>query len=634
MQFETIARDANDRIRELEPVKKARDDINTQMASIAGEELAQETDLIFSDPTFHRIIAGLQPEIEGLPFALNGLGYNNLVFTSATLGTLRRSPQFSFRSILVEEPEAHLHPHLQVLLLRHFLKVTTEEGGNEVQVIASSHSPNYVGTFDSFVERFILTPFGHLITGSTRRPKLFIAPRPGDWKNKKLLAWTETTGGKKLQVPAWEIIPYIDDGKYAFKASRTFGGKKLQFTGHNPVDGLLTLGIYTHAQRVYWACRLLFARPHIAERLARRFPEIVVDEAQDTNAWLLILLSFLRERGTRITLVGDPDQCIYEFSMADATQLPALKEKWNIPEKPLSQSFRCNNQIAAAVRNISGNQAFVGYGNGNSEHRRPFIIRDPTDQFAHSVAGFQRKLAQAGIDEKASTIICRGHSQLESIRGEVNYTSLQGTTRELAQAAFFRDCRRDYNRAFETVERSVRSIIEDADFWERVDESPESEEALRVRIAMWRFVKSQSGLPSVNLRGGEWISKLRNSLGKLITELGVQHAISLGLKIRKTGLDDNQIELPLFTPQALFPPIRQETIHQVKGESIDAVLVLGSSKFFNSVVNSVVKRENSEERRLAYVAMTRARHLLVVGLPATHYDKHAKIWTAWGFEAL
>lgn len=140
-EFEAIAKDANARIRGLKPVETARNDINTQMVSITGEQLAQKTDLIFSDPTFHRIIAGLLPEIEGLPFALNGLGYNNLIFTSATLGTLRRSSQFSFRSILIEEPEAHLHPQLQVLLLRYLAKVASEEGSNEVQVIASSHSP-------------------------------------------------------------------------------------------------------------------------------------------------------------------------------------------------------------------------------------------------------------------------------------------------------------------------------------------------------------------------------------------------------------------------------------------------------------------------------------------------------------
>ena len=111
------------------------------MAAIAGSELTQKTELIFTDPTFRRIIAGLQPEIDELPFALNGLGYNNLVFTSTTLGTLRRSPQFSFRAILVEEPEAHLHPQLQLLLLRHLAAVASDQEGNEVQVIASSHSP-------------------------------------------------------------------------------------------------------------------------------------------------------------------------------------------------------------------------------------------------------------------------------------------------------------------------------------------------------------------------------------------------------------------------------------------------------------------------------------------------------------
>ena len=140
-EFETIATDANEKIRDLKPVEDARNDINAQMVAIAGRELTQKTELIFTAPTFRRIIAGLQPEIEELPFALNGLGYNNLIFTSATLGTLQQSPHFSFRSILVEEPEAHLHPQLQMLLLKHLANVASNHEGNEVQVIASSHSP-------------------------------------------------------------------------------------------------------------------------------------------------------------------------------------------------------------------------------------------------------------------------------------------------------------------------------------------------------------------------------------------------------------------------------------------------------------------------------------------------------------
>jgi superfamily I DNA/RNA helicase len=72
----------------------------------------------------------------------------------------------------------------------------------------------------------------------------------------------------------------------------------------------------------------------------------------------------------------------------------------------------------------------------------------------------------------------------------------------------------------------------------------------------------------------------------------------------------------------------------VKGESIDGVLVLGSAKFFNSVVEAIKSNENTEERRLAYVAMTRARHALLIGLPASHYDKYLSSWQQWGFSVL
>ena len=513
--------------------------------------------------------------------------------------------------------------------IREFHEATIKVGRRELL-----SNPNYVGTFDSFVERYVITPFGHLLKRSPKRPKLFLAPRPGDWSNKKLQGWIELTGGKKCPVPAWEIIPFPDNKKVAFRASSGFGGKILSFQRDNPVSEFIRLGFYTHAQRVYLACMILIGHPHIADCLARRFPEIIVDEAQDTNIWLLILLSILREKGTKVTLVGDPDQCIYEFSMADATSLPALKEKWKIPERLLSRSFRCNNVIAESVRHISGNESFEGCGESINEHCGSFIVREVGNALNGCISSFEAQLAKAGISQGGAAILCRGHEQLEAIRGVVNYTELKGLTKEMALAAFHRDVRKDFRKAFQIVEHTIREMIDEPDLWDRLDEDPDCETSIKFKLTVWKFTKSQNGLPSVGESGAFWIEKLKKNLVSLFQELGITNIPTIGQKIRKTGLDSQQLALPLFQSQTLFPPIRQETIHQVKGASIDAVLVLGSTKFFNSVVKAIEGGENTEERRLAFVAMTRARHALLVGLPASHFDNHAQKWNSWGFKTL
>ena len=490
--------------------------------------------------------------------------------------------------------------------------------------------PNYVGTFDSFVERYILAPFGHLLTGADKRPRLFPGPRPGDRNNTQLKVWRDGKGGRKIPVPAWEAIPYPDGTKLRFKASPTFGNQPIA-AATEPVYKLLSLGFYTHAQRIFWACKLLIERPHIAELLAVRFPEVIVDEAQDTNAWLLILLNLLRDKGAKITLIGDPDQCIFEFSMADATSLPNLKTKWSIPEKPLSQSFRCNNQIAAAVRNVGGNAYFTGAGDGVSEWHRGFVVEESSKTFSDSLAAFQRLAGQAGVSINSAAVVCRAHGQLEALRGKVNYTNLKGKTKDLATAAFLRDSRHDYRGASQTVERIVRELTGDDPLWERIDTDPQSRERMAVALAIWKFVKSPDRLTPVSQLGDTWIPSMRTQLARLIEEIGLQCDARLGQHIKATGLSAAQKALPLFESVHEFPKVRQDTIHQVKGESIDAVLVIGSTKFWNSVMAAVRSGDNTEDRRLAYVAMTRARHLLVVGLPKGHYDKHSKTWGEWGF---
>jgi superfamily I DNA/RNA helicase len=217
------------------------------------------------------------------------------------------------------------------------------------------------------------------------------------------------------------------------------------------------------------------------------------------------------------------------------------------------------------------------------------------------------------------------------VRGTVNYRKLQGRTKRLAEAAFRRDSRHDYRGASQTVESVVRELTGDDPLWERIDSDPRSPEGMAVALAIWKFVKSPDRLAPVSQLGHRWVPSIRKRLAELMGEIGLQYDRNLGHKIRTTGLSTAQKALPLFEAVHEFPRVRQDTIHQVKGESIDAVLVIAGTRFWNSVVAAVREGANTEERRLAYVAMTRARHLLVVGLPKGHYDKHLETWVEWGF---
>lgn len=76
----------------------------------------------------------------------NGLGYNNILSMATSLGDLQKKPSDEEISVLlVEEPEAHLHPQLLDLLFNFFKK-----SGNtsKIQIFLTSHSPSLVSKSD------------------------------------------------------------------------------------------------------------------------------------------------------------------------------------------------------------------------------------------------------------------------------------------------------------------------------------------------------------------------------------------------------------------------------------------------------------------------------------------------------
>ena len=75
--------------------------------------------------------------------------------------------------------------------------------------------------------------------------------------------------------------------------------------------------------------------------------------------------------------------------------------------------------------------------------------------------------------------------------------------------------------------------------------------------------------------------------------------------------------------------IRAETVHQVKGESIDAVLYIAGTAAAKAMINGV----DTEDGRVGYVAVTRARDLLWVAIPnATLTQSVKKTLQGFGFQ--
>lgn len=117
--------------------------ISTRHENMIGVQLRQALELGLSGTDFQRLAARLSLLVDTFEIEQNGLGFNNLIFMAVVLSEMAMNPDAAFRGLIVEEPEAHLHPQLQTVLLKYLSDIKATETDKPVQVFVTSHSPNF-----------------------------------------------------------------------------------------------------------------------------------------------------------------------------------------------------------------------------------------------------------------------------------------------------------------------------------------------------------------------------------------------------------------------------------------------------------------------------------------------------------
>jgi len=139
----TALKELDDKLKAHQPIVDTQAAITTRHKSMLGEQLAQILQVGLSASDFQKLAARLSLLVDAFEIESNGLGYNNLIFMAVVLSELSKNADAAFRSLIVEEPEAHLHPQLQAVLLRYLSSVECSAGEKPVQVFVTSHSPNF-----------------------------------------------------------------------------------------------------------------------------------------------------------------------------------------------------------------------------------------------------------------------------------------------------------------------------------------------------------------------------------------------------------------------------------------------------------------------------------------------------------
>jgi DNA helicase-2/ATP-dependent DNA helicase PcrA len=408
---------------------------------------------------------------------------------------------------------------------------------------------------------------------------------------------------------------------------------------------------------LYWAH--MMHEPAIAQDVSGRFDHVLVDEYQDTNRLQASILLALKPNGKGMTVVGDDARAIYSFRSATVRNILDFPGHFSPPADvvTLEQNYRSTQPLLAAANAVIGlaDERFtknLWSERASAERPRLVGVRDEADQALYIVEKVLEN-REAGLALKAQAVLFRashhsGPLEVELTRRNIPFVKFGGL--KFLEAAHIKDVMallrwaenpRDRVAGFRVIQllpgigpataaKALDRIAELADPVRALGEFKPPASALEhwpALVEAVRLVRSgAAGWPAeldlVRLWYEPHLQRMHEDAVARQADLLQLVAIASTYPTRERFLTELTLDPPDATSDRSGAPLLDEdylilsTIHSAKGQEWKSVYVLNAvDGCLPSDLATGTSAEIEEERRLFYVAMTRARDHLDIIIP-------------------
>ncbi|HUH78010.1 MAG TPA: ATP-dependent helicase [Devosia sp.] len=407
---------------------------------------------------------------------------------------------------------------------------------------------------------------------------------------------------------------------------------------------------------LYWAG--MMAEPAIAAQVSALFDHILVDEYQDTNRLQAAVLLAMRPDGRNLTVVGDDAQSIYAFRAATVRNILDFPSSFSPAADiiTLDRNYRSTQPILAAANAVieQASERFTkNLWSDRTADAKPILVtvKDEADQVRY-IAKCVLEARETGTPLKQQAVLFRtsshsGPLEIELTRRNIPFVKFGGLkfldaahVKDLLAILRWAENPRDRVAGFRVLQLmpgigpAIAGRVLDA-----METGPDPVWALKqvphpvkagahwadLVALMERLSGRQTAWPLELAYARQWFEPLLERLYEdAETRLGdiVQlEQIAGGYPSRDRFLTELTLDPPDATSDQAGVPLLDEdylilsTIHSAKGQEWKSVHVLNVvDGCIPSDLGTGSTHELEEERRLLYVAMTRAKdelHLLV-----------------------